>query len=122
MCISGLLLRAVKSVVIDLSYYYCCCCCFYQQLTVFGSHTTRTETAQNLNYALTISTRESQSQIWNTTLNSITYKGDDNDDNVQDDDGGHECSDIHRTSLHAGHTHPHPENGEEQGGFESSVM
>lgn len=32
------------------------------------------------------------------------YNGDDNDNNVQDDDDGGACSEIHRTSLHAGHT------------------
>jgi hypothetical protein len=32
------------------------------------------------------------------------YKGDDNDDNVHDDYGGDECSDIHRIPLHAEHT------------------
>ena len=57
--ISGLLLWAVKSVVIDLSYYGCCC--FYQQLTVFGSHTIWTEIAENLYYTLTITTMEYKS-------------------------------------------------------------
>jgi len=30
-----------------------------------------------------------------------------NDDNAHDDDSGDECSDTHRTSFHAGHTHTH---------------
>ena len=45
-----------------------------------------------------------------------------NDDNTHDDDSDDECIDTHRTSLHAGHTHQHPEKGQGQGGFESSGM